>query len=116
MISRRSFIKGLMVGALAAVAPPLVLAESSNKHPWFDPKKQYGDYLEFAEGYFDDESLNHAKKLLCENIKDIIPPQYRKRVVFIANKPNKHCYPGGTLGWKTIPIGGRMPRKRFTLN
>ena len=116
MITRRKFIKTLTIALGALMVPQVALAAAKGKkYPWFDPNQQYGDFLVFTEGYFDREAVLYAKTILDENMVSFVPPKYRNRVVYIANTPSR-MWPGGTLGWKTIPIKNRMPKKRFTIN
>lgn len=67
----------------------------------FDPKKQYGSFVELGEP-ITDEMLADIKQVFAERIGDVVPDAYRGNVVIKANDPDD-IYPFGTVSWKYSP-------------
>ena len=58
-----------------------------------------------------------AIKRCWEEIKKYVPLDLTHRTVFflIKHKPSSAAWEYGAVGWKTIPFGGPMPKKRFVV-
>lgn len=111
--SRRSFIKVVSAGSLMLGLNPFAMVKTDD-YLWFDPYQQYGDFVSMID--LDRETMRMALNELFVQVKETIPSRYRRRSVFIIQAPRPFADSYGLrgfLGWKTIPLNQRMPRKRL---
>ncbi len=115
MQNRRQFFKTLGIGFVALQVVPSILLKDKYAH--FDPSEQYGDWVATAD-CFTKKSLKVCLDELDKQIVDVIPPKYRKRVVYMGVNPRPIDPYGesGFLAWKSISINRKMPLKRLAIN
>jgi hypothetical protein len=87
-MNRRTFLKGaaaVVGGTIALAHLPLPPAKGEKNH-WakFDPKCEYGNmaFSAPAKGRPSPEIKKKIRELLEDNMKTIVPPKYRHKVVY----------------------------------
>lgn len=106
MMNRRSFIKRI-TGTIAGLSilpkkgESLTPSEPTKK---FDPEKEYGNVIFFCcKGSLKDnpEIVNKHKKTLDEDMKIVVPKEYRHRVHYrVAKHDYRRIY---SVTWKYTP-------------
>ena len=102
-MNRRQFLKALGV-TLAALQMPIGWVEA---YPNFNPKHQYGNFT-VVEREVDRGIFKKVQSMFAEQIKDTIPPKYRKGISWIVQQPSPFD-PRWTVAWKySPPTGGNF--------
>ena len=116
-ITRREFHKMFGIGVSVLYVNPFSLISKTTAYSWFNEASVYGNFVKIADTSPD--TIKKAFDCTISEIKEVVPPEYRKRVVWAGFKPRATLGdPLGQIGcitWKTVPVGTPMPSKRVLL-
>lgn len=96
-MTRRNFLKLLGLTVAAAMLP----IGQKKEYPDFNPSTQYGDYVIITDD--SPEMVREARRHLFNQIKDIIPPEYRDQISWINMPFDDPLSQRGSVGWKYTP-------------
>lgn len=101
---------------------PLILSVIQGEEPrdysYFDPEKKYYKEALFFEDMNRDTIFDCFEQLI-DQIREIVPPKHRDRVIFIISQPGSDPdSPYGKKGiiwWETVPVSQEMSKQRLRI-